>query len=53
MAAYAEHHTEAMAADELFICVTISTGIANAHNINHQMIPGSVFSCEIVFLPIS
>lgn len=53
VAAYAEYHAEAMTKDELFTYVTISTGIANASIINHQMIRGSGFSGETGFLPIA
>lgn len=53
VAAYAEYHAEGISDDELFTYVTISTGIANASIINHQMIRGSGFSGETGFLPIA
>lgn len=53
VAAYAEYHAQTVASDDIFTYITISTGIANASIINHQMIRGSGFSGETGFLPIA
>lgn len=53
VAAYAEYRAANLSLDELFTYVTISTGIANASIINHQILRGSGFSGETGFLPIS
>lgn len=52
VAAYAEYRLANVAQDELFGYVTISTGIAAANILNHEILRGSGFSGEIGFYPV-